>query len=370
MLPANLDSLGMRAAALGLPEQVEAAVEAGAAIRGLPEGEEIANICVFGVGASGLAGRIVAALAQEFVPVPVVVAEGYDAPSFVAQDTLAIAVSFSGDTEETIEAAQEAQLAGAHLMVVTRGGRLGALAGEWGAARVEVPAGLPTARAAIGALAVPPLVALERMGLFPGAHGWAAHAVAQLERRRDQLAGGGPARDLARRIGRTLPIVYGASAIGAVAAARWKAQCNENAKVPAFAGAVPQVCHDEVSGWGQHGDVTRQVFSLVLLRHDLEHPQEDRRFALLAEALDEVVADRHVVRAEGEGPLAQLLDLVLFGDLVSLELAAQEGIDPGPVPAIDDIEFALSEPEAGTEAGIEAGTGVGVEAGAEAESRP
>jgi glucose/mannose-6-phosphate isomerase len=83
--------------------------------------------------------------------------------------------------------------------------------------------------------------------------------------------------------------------------------------------------------------------TLVNLRHDAEHPQVVRRFELVAEVLREVVADVLEVRAEGEGDLAQLLDLILVGDFVSLHLAAQEGIDPGPVPVLDEIKQRLRQ---------------------------
>jgi len=130
-----------------------------------------------------------------------------------------------------------------------------------------------------------------------------------------------------------------------VAALRWKTQVNENAKAPAFAQAIPEMCHNEVCGWGQHGDMTRQVFTLVELRHDEEHPQESRRFELVRDTImAEVVHDVVEVRADGEGALAQLLDLILYGDYVSLHLAAQEGIDPGPVPILVDLKRALAGP--------------------------
>jgi glucose/mannose-6-phosphate isomerase len=125
--------------------------------------------------------------------------------------------------------------------------------------------------------------------------------------------------------------------LGGVAAQRWKNQVNENAKAPAFAATSPELCHNEICGWGQHGDMTRQVFTLVELRHDEEHPQESRRFELVRDIMAEVVHDVVEVRAAGEGPLAQLFDLTLVGDFVSLHLAAQEGIDPGPVPAKDEV---------------------------------
>ncbi|MDR3649118.1 MAG: SIS domain-containing protein, partial [Acidimicrobiales bacterium] len=118
---------------------------------------------------------------------------------------------------------------------------------------------------------------------------------------------------------------------------------NENAKAPAFAAVYPELCHNEIAGWGQHGDVTRQVLTLVNLRHDAEHPQLARRFAFVSDVLREVVADIIEVRAQGEGDLAQLLDLILVGDFVSLHLAAREGIDPGPVPVLEELKRRLLE---------------------------
>jgi glucose/mannose-6-phosphate isomerase len=171
-----------------------------------------------------------------------------------------------------------------------------------------------------------------------------AAAVEQLSRRRDQLAAAGAnlATDIARRIGRTIPLVYGGGPIGRAAAMRWKCQVNENPKSPAFSAAYPELCHNELTGWGQLGDVTRQIVTLVDLRHDFEHPQVARRFALVDEVMDEIVAGTVVVRAAGEGPLAQLFDLVFVGDVVALTLAANEGVDPGPIPVLEDLKIALA----------------------------
>nr|MDQ6928992.1 bifunctional phosphoglucose/phosphomannose isomerase [Actinomycetota bacterium] len=180
-------------------------------------------------------------------------------------------------------------------------------------------------------------------GLFPGARHWVDAAIEQLSKRRDELVQpGNQAEVLARRIGRTIPLVHGGGGLGAVAAHRWKTQVNENAKAPAFWNAQPEVCHNEIAGWGQHGDLTRQAITLVNLRHDFEHPQVMHRFAIARELLEEVVAGVHEVQAEGDGELAQLLDLVMMGDFTSTHLALQQGVDPGPVPAIDSIKTALA----------------------------
>lgn len=338
-----LDTVGMWDAALAFPEQCARALDAGRELEGLPEKDRIEHVVVLGMGGSGIAGDILTAAAGPYMPVPVVVSKTYDIPAFVGEQSLVFAVSFSGNTEETLEATEIAHNEGARIVAVTRGGELGEKAGRWGAPVVEVPGDIPAPRAALGALSIPLMVVLEEIGLFPGASNWISHAVKQLETRRDSLGGdGGLAATLAKSIGRTVPLVYGGGGLGHVAAQRWKTQINENVKVPAFFNTQPELCHNEIVGWGQHGDMTRQVFTVIDLRHDFEHPQISRRFELVDEITEEVVAGIEEVEAEGEGQLAQLLDLVLVGDFVSLHMAAREGLDPGPVPVIEELKRRLA----------------------------
>lgn len=333
----------MFAAAHGLPEQVAAAALAADGLKGLPSSDAITSVVLLGMGGSGVAGDILQSIAAPVLSVPVTVVKGYAVPASVGSSTLVFAVSFSGNTEETIEAATAAAQAGASIVAVTQGGRLGELAQKWNAPLVEVPTTIPQPRAGIGAVSIPPLVVLEDMGLLPGARQWVSDAVDQLRRRRDSFdSSDSLAKSLARRIGRTIPLIYGGGPLGAAAAARWKNQINENAKSPSFWNTYPELCHNELAGWGQHGDLTRQILTLVELHHDFEHPQITRRSTVVDEVLDEVVSSIVEVRAEGSGPLAQLLDLVLIGDFVSLELAAQEGLDPGPVPILNHVKNAVA----------------------------
>ncbi len=340
-----LDTLGMLDTAAQLPEQVIAAAAAGRGIEGLPQRDDVENVVVMGMGGSGIAGDILLATAAPFMAVPVVVVKSYTPPAFVGHGTLVFAVSFSGETEETVEAVAEAEAQGASIVAVTSGGELARLAESWGAPVIPVPASIPAPRAAIGAMAIPPLVVLERIGLFPGATEWIELAVTQLKRRRDQLVSpNSPAAELARRIGRTVPLVYSSRSLGAAAAQRWKTQINENAKAPAFWAVQPERCPNEICGWGVNGDVTRQVITAVSLRHEGEHPQVGRRFELVSEILREVVADVIEVQAAGDGDLAQLFDLILFGDYVSLYLAVESGVDPGSVPILGELKAALAGP--------------------------
>jgi glucose/mannose-6-phosphate isomerase len=340
-----LDTLGMFDAALGLPEQVRDAAAAAATVDGLPSADGLTSVLIMGMGGSGIGGDVTAAVAGQTSCLPIMVSKHYECPGFVGPGTLVVAISFSGNTEETLAALGGAVEAGAKVVVMASGGKLAALAKDIEAPLVPVDASIPMPRAGIGAVSVPTLVLLERMGLLDGATGWIDAAVEQLQRRRDQLnTADNPARTLARHLGRTLPIVYGGGAVGETAAWRWKGQFNENPKIASFANRIPELTHNEICGWGQHGDVTRQVFSLLLLRHSFEDPQVARRFALVEEISEEIVAGVHSVHAEGEGRLAQLMDLVLFGDMVTLYQCEAEGIDPGPVPILDDIKRTLAAP--------------------------
>ncbi len=333
------DSLGFGEATLGLPDQMEAAFRRLTVTGPLPDHDGIANVMVLGTGAAGWVGDLLAAVAGPFMPVPLLVHKGFAPPSFVDPSTLVVAISASGDAPETVASATTCVEAGAQLFAVTSGGALGALADRTESPTVFLPvADGPThvpPRARVGALTVPVLTAFERLGFFPGGADWIRAAIDQLRIRRGELTGDSSlARHLAGELAGTMPLVYGAGALGRAAAVRWKDQINQSAKSPAWVGVLPDVVHGELAGWGQHGDVTRQVLSLVTLRHDDEPPEVVEQFAQVETWTEEVVAGVHTVQAAGEGTLAQLMDLVYVGDLVALELAERFGIDPGPTPVI------------------------------------
>ena len=346
-----LDTGGMFAITEAFPEQVEQAFRECSTISGLPSREDIQNVVVLGMGGSGIAGDILQAVVSPMLPVPVTVVKGYECPHFVDETSLVFAISFSGNTEETIEAASDAALAGAKMVVISGGGELARLAEAWRAPLVGVP-GVPFPRAAMGGLAVPPLVALWRIGLLPGADQWVHRAVEQLCRRRDELAVAGDesaAAEVARAIGSTVPVIHGGGPLGTAAAVRWRCQVNENAKRLAFSASQPELCHNEICGWAQSAKEVGQMLTVVQLRHDSEHPQTGRRFEITAEIVKSWAAGLVEVRAEGEGDFAQLLDLAYFGDYVSLWLAAEAGVDPGPVEVLTSLKAQLSGPPAGAQ---------------------
>jgi glucose/mannose-6-phosphate isomerase len=339
------DTLAFGEALCRLPEQLAAAHEQAGKLDAskLPGAGDFDHIVTLGMGGSGISGNVLQAVGTASLPVPVTVLKHYRTPAFVGPRTLAFALSYSGDTEETLEMARGALAAGARLIAISSGGELQRLAEESGSLHVPCPTDVPMPRLGLGALVAPLLVVLFRMGMLPEAHAGMLRAQQQLARRREQCkpaveGRNNPARELARKIDRTIPIIYGLGGLGGVAALRWKQSINENAKAPAFWNEYPELDHNEVCGWGQHGDVTRQVFTLVELRHGLEHPRLELRANATRELIEEALVQVLPVEAEGEGRLAQLLDLVYLGDWVSYYLALQNDVDPGPIDAITQLK--------------------------------
>ncbi len=342
------DSLAFLDAVEGLPEQFAAAHDTASNVNSVafPSAADIDNIVVCGMGGSGISGDVLAAVANDRLSVPVTVLKQYRVPAFVGPRTLVFAVSYSGGTEETLSMARAASERGAHLVAISTGGPLGKLASSTGALHMRCPEGyLP--RAALGALVAPIFVTLGRTGLLVDAENelLSAHSALLARREKCQRAVGGsanPAREIARKIGRTIPVIYGGGALGAVAAYRWKCDINENAKAPAFWHSYPELDHNEICAWGQHGDVTRQLLSLLELRHDFEHERLAPRFAATTAIIEEALHQVIEVRGQGNTRLAQLLDLMYLGDWVSCYSALQNDVDPGPIEAISRLKEHLA----------------------------
>jgi len=340
-VPHPLDSLGFCEQVAGLPEQLTAAHEAaGSRTRDapLPGADRITGVLVAGLGGSGIAGDVLAAVGLPSLPVPVVVARHLRLPAWVGPGTLVFACSYSGETEETLAMATAAVEAGAALVTVASGGALARLGTEAGVLHLPCPPGLMP-RAALGALVAPLFVVAFRTGLLPEAHALLVAAQEQLARRRDAClpareGPANPARTLATRIGTRLPIIHGTGALGAVAAYRWKCDLNENAKTPALWAAHPELDHNEVCGFERFPAGLAGACTLVELRHGYEHPRLAARVAATRELAAGAVAEVCTVEAEGEGRLAQLLDLMYLGDWTSCHLALDHGVDPGPIEAI------------------------------------
>jgi glucose/mannose-6-phosphate isomerase len=337
------DPAGMLDDVLAQPDQLEDALWRVQSAE-LPRRDLRAGLVVCGMGGSAIGGDLAAEALGDRATRPIRTVRGYGLEPWADADSLVLCASYSGDTEETLACFEAAGATGAPRVVLTTGGQLAEVARAEGVPVIGVPSGMQP-RAAVVYMTVGALECAALCGAAPSLHTEIDAAAALLA---ELVAEWGPdsgpdsqAKALAGVLHETLPVVHGADPTMAPAR-RWKCQLNENAKIAAFASVLPEANHNEICGW-ERG---RQAAPLagVFLEDPDQHPRIRRRIELTAEAVAGAGAPAERVTARGESRLERVLSLVLLGDLVSVYLAALEGVDPTPVAPIERFKRALAEP--------------------------
>lgn len=319
------------------------------AIRPLETLPPSGRLWVAAMGGSAFAADMLAAgLATSGVQVTVV--RGYELPAAARPEEWLLAISYSGDTEETLSVYDSAGGRGLCRVAVTSGGKLAALAARDGAPVLEVPGGYPP-RAAAGFL----YAAAAEVG-----HALAGQTTGSEEELEDPgllagtlaaaAAGWGPdvpeAQNLAKQVARALhgrlPVLYSGVGRPETATLRWRTQLNENAKALCHTAALPEMNHNEIVGWTSGYPGLAQALCVFLLTGD-EHPRVRARLDITRARLDEMGGRTLVITAAGRHPLEKLWWLAHLGDYVSVYLAVLYGVDPTPVTAINALKQSLSE---------------------------
>jgi len=326
------------------PQQVADGWLLGKQVSNLPASSHIDGVVVLGMGGSGISGNVLKASMGVGFKLPVRVSKGYGIPGWVGPDTLVFAVSYSGETEETLEAFDKARAAGARIVTVSSGGSLARQGADHGCAAVNLKSGLQP-RAALGYLSMPLLAVCQGLGLDEYEQD-VIETVELLRRRsaqwgRDVPLADNPAKKLAAGLAGTIPMVYGAEGLGAVAAYRWKCQLNECSKVHAFENSLSELNHNEVMGWSPASVQPGLRLGLVTLRHPGEHPRIQERFRVTTPLLEQRAACSCEVRTDARSSLARLMDLIYMGDFVATYLAIAQGIDPTKIDLIDEVKSSL-----------------------------
>jgi glucose/mannose-6-phosphate isomerase len=324
-------------------------------------------VVVAGMGGSGIAGGVLAAVCGAQCPVPVLPTRGYALPGWVGPMDLVAAVSCSGSTEETLAVVEEARRRGCRLMTVgAAASPLADLSDRARGVHVAVDAGGRLPRANMWALSTPLLVAADVLGLAAVPTGVLAATADVLDAAAERCRPSSesfvnPAKVLALELAGSTPMIWGSSDIADVATYRFACQLNENAKMPAVFGGLPEANHNQVVAFdGPYGASARRsdiddlfadrveqaertvgALRLVLLADTEEHPQVTRR----REISTQVAADRGVpvseLRAEGRHPSERLASLVSIADFASVYLALVIGVDPTPITPITQLKAAL-----------------------------
>lgn len=350
----DLDDPGVFAAAdpqdaLGIvertPEQWREAITRAQSCEGLPTRHGINGIVYCGMGGSGIAGDVLAAISAEGGTVPVAVVKGYSVPAWTGPNTLVFCASYSGNTEETLSCFDGAFERKARVVAIATGGALAERARTHNVALLS-PVEELQPRQALASLAALTIVVAGQLSSIADPTQSLAEAGDIMERQvavygRDATTDANEAKKIAGQLDGRIPLVWGQAGILSVAAMRWRTQLNENAKVAAFSSALPELDHNEVVGY-EKGSPGIGDLAIVALRMPGENPRVSRRVEATLERIGGLVGCSLEARAVGESPLARLMSAVLLGDFVSVYLAVRRGVDPTPVTAIDELKSRLA----------------------------
>ena len=337
---AEVDRRGMAELIVTQPEQLVDALRRVRSV-GLPHHELAGGLVVCGMGGSAIGADLAGAVLSGRARRPLRAVRDYRLDSWLDGDTLAVCASYSGNTEETLACYEQARARGLARIAITTGGKLGEWAHADGIPVIPLPPGMQP-RASVVYMIVSVLACAEACGVVDDMGSEIERAVRPHAELAEEL---GPtssetsaAKALALRLRGTIPIIYGAG-VTAAAAARWKAQLNENAGMHAFASALPEADHNEICAWGTEPPAP---LSAVFLADRLLDVRMRRRMQLTAEEAATTAMDVVYAETRGRTPFERVLSLVLMGDLVSLYLAVLDGVDPTPVPAIERLKASLA----------------------------
>jgi glucose/mannose-6-phosphate isomerase len=296
------------------------------------EHPEIDNIVLAGMGGSALAGLV--ALSWPGFSLPFEIVRNYSLPAYVSPKTLFIASSYSGNTEETISALDEAEKRGAVIAVIASGGKLVERAQAKSYPLLVLPAGLQPRHAVF--------FSLKALLTLTDAIGLTNNKAEELAGKADFLNSAVKAwlPTVPTKQNQAKQIALDCGPLMFPAAYKWKISFNENAKHVAWCNQYSEFNHNEFIGWSKQP--VDKPYTVIDIRSELEHPQIQKRFEISAKLLSGVRPDPIVVKPEGADLLEQLLWTIALGDFVTIYTALLSNINPTPVDLIEKLKIALS----------------------------
>ncbi len=303
------------------------------------------NLLIMGMGGSGIAGDVMKIISNEVSDKNIFVQKDYSIPKQVEKfKPLCLFISYSGNTEETLSGISDAKINNFDWIVISSGGQLIDMAKKEGKEYIKIPSGLQP-RAAFGylTLAVSKIIDIVEGSNYISQLIEASSYIDKLTRKGDKSDINKLSIDICESINKKTVIIYSGTDMSRVVSSRWKTQINENAKSKAFIGNLPEIHHNEILSWDADIEGSKKNYFVILIRDQNEHSQIRKRFELTKDLIGKKVDITEVNIANQENTLKTLLELVLLGDLVSLNLAAKLGVDPNNINTIEKLKELLGE---------------------------
>jgi glucose/mannose-6-phosphate isomerase len=336
----RLDESGMLECLRRFPDDCEKSIAlAGKVPLDKLEGREYDAVVFLGIGGSAIGGALIRDWLLEEAQVPMTVSRGRRIPGFVDEATLVFAISYSGNTEETLAACSEALKRGSTVVVLTSGGLLGEIAEEKCLTLLRMPGGMKP-RAAIPYQFFMLSTTLNRIGLIPESWSEVEEAMEVLRGLRNEMvpevtAEVNPAKRLAATLLNKIPFIYGPRLLES-ASYRFSTQLMENGKALAAGGTYPEAFHNAVVASEAPADVLNSM-ALLVIHGSGDLGRTGKKIQKFRE-LFRGVRVKHVLEAKGVGKLARILSVIYTGDFTSTYLAFLNGHDPGSNKAIDELK--------------------------------
>ena len=301
------------------------------------------DLLIVGMGGSGVAGDVLKLVMNETIQTNVDVRKAYGIPQVIAdRNPKCLFISYSGNTEETVEAVNDAIQYNLDWSVITSGGQLLELALEHKKHYVKVPSGLQP-RAAFGLMtkAVMHFVSSDESEKYLQLCDQAGDYLNNVLTNQSENKILSEALAISNEIKKKTSVIYGGTPLTYLVAQRWKTQINENAKSKAFVGYMPEIHHNEILSWEANREESKNNFQLLFLRSSNENSQVSKRFELTKKIIGDKVNISEIENISSENIISNLFHLTLLGDLVSVYMAENLDIDPYDITAIEELKKLL-----------------------------
>ncbi len=326
----------MKKLVLDFPIQLHEALIIGKNHRFIASVKEFNNVVVTGLGGSGIGGSIVQNYVFDKLKIPFIVNKGYDLPSFVNRKSLVIVCSYSGNTEETLMDMKQAIKKRATIICITSGGTVAEIANQTRLDCILVPAGMPP-RACLGYSLVQILFTLANFGLIGN------HFEKEIKAAIKQMKAGEndtqkKALAISKKIIGKLPIIYSSDHFEGVAI-RFRQQLNENSKLLAWHGAIPEMNHNELVGWRDDANDK----AVIILRNKDDFDRVQSRMEINKKVFKKHTSTIIEIYSEGNSYWEKAFYLIHLTDWVSVMLADLRELDATEVNVIDFLKKSLSK---------------------------
>ena len=296
----------------------------------------INNVLIAGLGGSGIGGSIIADVFASQINIPILISKDYSIPNFVNKNTLVIASSYSGNTEETIYAVKKALKMNAEVAIITSGGMLKEIAEKNNLNKIYIPGGHPP-RAMFGYSFTQLFYLLNHYNVID------LSFVAEFKKSISLLVKNeknikDDALVLAKNLYNKTPVIYVAHGFEGVAT-RFRQQLNENSKMLCWHHVIPEMNHNELLGWRVNVD----NLAVVFFRNELDNKRNKIRIEINKEVVKKHTKDVYEVVSRGDSVIQNTLYHIHFGDWVSWYLSELNDVDAIEIDVINYLKKELAK---------------------------